>query len=215
MTKYSVQTARVAAFALCFVSASVLGALTASAHVVVTPAQAGVASWTTFKVAVPSEKAISTYKVRLDLPEGLKHVTPNVKPGWTITTTRVGVGADSRISEITWTGGPIPAERRDEFFFSAQVPAEPTTLKWNAYQTYTDGSIVSWNAEPQVAGHDAAVAQDFSKSGPYSKTEVVNDLAATTAAPAPSNKLGSLALVISLLAALAAGISLRKSHAGK
>lgn len=196
---------------LCGVMLSFCVTRTASAHVVVTPAQAGVASWTTFKVSVPSEKAVATYKLRLDIPAGLKHVTPNVKPGWSISTTKSGPGDDAVITEITWIGGLIPAERRDEFFFSAQVPAEATTLKWKAYQTYTDGSVVSWDAEPQVpsATPGEKPAQDFSKSGPYSLTEVVNDLAPAPT-KTPTDRLASLALVLSLLAIVASGISVRK-----
>lgn len=201
---------------LVVLSALVLGygvaARVASAHVVVTPAQAGVASWTTFKVSVPSEKPIATYKLRLDLPEGLKHITPNVKPGWVISTTKTGAGDSMRITDITWIGGPIPTERRDEFYFSAQVPAEVATLKWKAYQTYVDGSVVAWDAEPQPVSTTPGEkpAEDFSKSGPYSVTEVVNDLA--PAPPQQPNNLSWLAFVLSVAALVTASMSLRRTR---
>jgi uncharacterized protein YcnI len=56
----------------------------AFAHVVVRPAQVGVGAFQTFTVGVPNEKDKATVAVRLVLPEGLGHVSPNVKPGWTI-----------------------------------------------------------------------------------------------------------------------------------
>lgn len=56
----------------------------ASAHVVVKPAQVNVGSFQTFTIGVPVEKASGTIGVRLIVPEGLEYVTPNVKSGWRI-----------------------------------------------------------------------------------------------------------------------------------
>ncbi len=161
----------------------------ASAHVVVKPATAGVGSFTSFSMGVPSEKDAATVSVRLMLPAGLSYVTPNVKPGWTISEkTDMGTGA---VTEIDWTGGTIPSKERDEFMFSAQVPATETTLAWKAYQTYSDGSVVAWDAAPVAKGSGAA------ETTPYSTTKVVNDLAA---APAPVKDRSGTALTISLVA---------------
>ena len=133
----------------------------ASAHVVVLPAQAGIASFQIFTVNVP------TVAVKLLLPPGLDEVVPTVKSGWTINTK---TAANGTITEIDWTGGSIPPNLRDDFTFSAQVPAQPTDLHWKAYQTYQDGSVVSWDATP--SGSDDATGD----KGPYSITHVVNDL---------------------------------------
>ena len=157
------------------------------AHVVVRPAEVGVGAFQTFTIGVPTEKDIATVGVRLVIPEGLEHTRPNVKPGWKISITKTGEGEEAVISEISWTGGWIPADHRDDFFFSAKVPSNETKVIWKAYQTYSDGSVVSWDVDPEAAEvvHDAApnegapetpVEEDFSKSGPYSVTTVVGDL---------------------------------------
>ena len=62
----------------------ILCATEASAHVGVKPSEVGVGSFQTFTVGVPNERDVPTTQVRLVLPEGLEHITPNVKQGWTI-----------------------------------------------------------------------------------------------------------------------------------
>ncbi len=167
----------------------------ASAHVVVKPAQAGVAAYQTFDMGVPSEKPIATVALKLMVPTGVNAVTPNVKPGWKVI---VKKDADGHATEIFWTGSSIPAGQRDDFLFSAQVPASATTLEWKAYQTYADGSVVSWDQDPSVEQpKDANGKADFSRVGPYSKTQVVNDIGA---APAPAGASNTPLLVVSIAA---------------
>jgi uncharacterized protein YcnI len=154
----------------------------ASAHVTVKPAQVGIGAFQTFTVSVPSEKSIATTSVRLVLPEGLEHVSPTVKPGWNIALVHGEAVTESTesehesepvVKEIVWTGGSIPGEYRDEFSFSAKVPATETSLSWKAYQTYKDGSLVSWDL---AAGEQMKENPDGSEFGPASITKVVNDL---------------------------------------
>ncbi len=142
------------------------------AHVVVKPAQAGVGQSLNFTMSVPSEKTMPTTAVRLVLPEGLTSVRPLVKPGWKIEIKKSGEEDTARVTEINWTGGAIPSDQKDEFVVSAKVPAEATTLIWKAYQTYADGSVVTWDQAPSTEqGKD-----DDDKAGPYSQTKIVNDL---------------------------------------
>lgn len=136
------------------------------AHVVVQPASVEVGAFQTFTVSVPVEKDQPTIALRLIVPEGLRHVTPTVQPGWTIRTVRSG----DVITEIIWQGGSIPAGQRDDFTFSAQAPAAEDKLVWKAYQTYRDGTVVAWADDPGLEH------TDFSTSGPFSVTVVVNDL---------------------------------------
>src|SRR4051812_46020865 len=107
----------------------------ASAHVVVKPAEVEPAAFQAFAVGVPNEKAMPTVKVRLLVPEGVKYVTPNVKPGWTIEVVKDGQGEEAKVREIVWSGGEVPAGQRDDFAFSLQAPAKAGTLQWKAYQT--------------------------------------------------------------------------------
>jgi uncharacterized protein YcnI len=177
----------------------------ASAHVTVKPGTAGIGAYQVFTVNVPSEKDISTVALKLILPEGLNFVTPTVKPGWKVevktTTTSKTITDDDgmevpemRPTEILWTGGSVPGHQRDEFTFQTQTPNAPTTLKWKAEQTYSDGSVVSWNQDP---GADAKT--------PYSQTLVVNDLTATSSTD--TKKTDTKATVALALAAVALVLS--------
>src|SRR5260221_12481951 len=98
----------------------------AFAHVVVKPSQANVAEFQTFTVGVPNEKEVPVVSLKLLIPEGLMNVSPNVKPGWAIKIIKTGEGEDATVTEIDWTGGNIPSRERDDFLFSAQVPANET-----------------------------------------------------------------------------------------
>lgn len=174
---------------LVFVTVFALGtAAQVSAHVVVRPGEVGVGAYTNFTVSVPTEEDVPTVQVRLVIPEGLKSVRPNVKPGWSIELKKVTSGDTERVSEIIWSGGSIPVDQRDEFVFSAQTPAEESTLVWKAYQTYGDGDIVAWENGKDVI--DAFEKNNPPKEGeednhdaprPYSETKVINDLAASDA----------------------------------
>jgi uncharacterized protein YcnI len=161
-----------------FISSSVvlsllLCASPAFAHVVVRPNQVGTAAFQTFTVGVPNEKEVPTVGLRLVIPEGLKYVSPNVKPGWTIDVKKSGEGEEAVVTEITWTSGKVPAGQRDDFVFSAQAPAEETSLQWKAYQTYESGEVVAWDQKPSSNHDDENVK-------PYSETKVVNDLASAS-----------------------------------
>jgi uncharacterized protein YcnI len=208
-----------------------LSAVPAFAHSVVSPKQVGVAAFQDFSLGVPSEKAASTTSVRLMLPAGLNFVSPVVKPGWQVqvksgpipagmTAPKAADGdmATSIPTEIDWTGGNIPADQKDIFVFSAQVPAQPTTLNWKVYQGYSDGSTVSWDLGPnEPQPQDSKGNPDFSSKGPYSITQVVNDLKPSSAPSmvagdtgTGSNKTLLIALVALALAAVSLAMQLRK-----
>ena len=164
---------------------------TASAHVVVRPNEIGVGSRSNFTVSVPTEKDTSTVQVRLLIPEGVESVRPNVKQGWSIELVKSGERDAARVVEVIWSGGSIPAEQRDEFIFSAQVPGRTTTLQWKAYQTYADGSVIAWDRDPKEV-EEYTKNNPVSESGhdekapnPFSITKVINDL---TNSPAPEKK---------------------------
>ena len=145
----------------------------ASAHVVVKPGEVLTSAFTTFSVGVPVEKDVATTAVKLEVPAGLGHVTPTVKPGWAITVEKEGEVATS----ITWSGGQIAGGFRDEFTFSAKTPSEPTELQWKAFQTYADGTVVAWNVNEADQPKKADGSPDFSASGPFSVTKVVSESA--------------------------------------
>lgn len=177
--------------------------LAASAHVVVKPGSVNVAAYQTFNVGVPNEKDQPTTGLRLVIPAGLKAVTPNVKPGWTVATKQTGSGEGAVVTEIDWTGGQVPAGQRDDFAFSAQAPAKAGEVHWKAYQTYADGTEVAWDQTPKGADDESVM--------PYSTTKVIDDIsnAATTSSDATdqANRV-KLALALSVAALVLAVVAL-------
>ena len=146
---------------------------TASAHVVVKPAEVISAGFQTFTIGVPNEKDISTTSVKLIIPDGLKYVQPTQKEGWRIDIESEGAGLDATVKSITWSGNEVMPGFRDDFTFSGQVPENATTLQWKAYQTYADGTVVSWD---KAASGDSHESKD-ENSGPFSVTNVVTETA--------------------------------------
>lgn len=144
----------------------------AQAHVVVRPSDAKTGAYQTFSVSVPVEKDSPTVKVKLDIPMGVTSVTPTVKPGWTIQTEKHDEDEVTMVNAITWTGGEIGVGLRDEFTFSAKTPDQPTDLQWKAYQTYKDGTVVSWDQQ-SVSEEE----KDNATTGPFSVTKVAAESA--------------------------------------
>ncbi|MES2876663.1 MAG: YcnI family protein [Patescibacteria group bacterium] len=140
---------------------------TASAHVVVKPAEVVTAGFLTFTAGVPNERETAVTKIKVAIPDGLNYVTPTQKAGWTISVEEEGTGESAVVKAITWDGGTINAGFRDEFTFSAQVPEKATELQWKAYQTYADGTVVAWDK--------AGDAEKSDISGPFSVTKVVSE----------------------------------------
>jgi len=174
---------------------ALLGTQIASAHVTVKPSEVKAATFTTFTVSVPSEKEGGTAQIRLVIPGGLTNVTPTVKPGWIIAVKKEGTGEGALITEITWSGGLIPTDQRDEFSLSAKTPVDEQTLAWKAYQAYTDGSIVSWDQVP----NQATDSQDeTNEPTPYSET-AVQDAVTTSTADTNARNLAASALGVAIL----------------
>jgi uncharacterized protein YcnI len=177
----------------------------ASAHVIVTPSAADVGQELVFSVSVPNEQQTPVVSLRLDIPSGIMDVTPTVANGWTIQTT-ASTGSDPELTSVTWSGGEIPVGQREDFSFGAQVPAAATQLHWKAYQTYGDGTVVHWDQKP--AGSDDSTGN----AGPYSVTNITNDLTSSGTKTTASSSTATLALVFSLVALITAagGILFRK-----
>ncbi len=153
----------------------ILSGAVASAHVVVKPTEVETGAFQTFTVSVPNEKeTAATIDLKLEIPASLEHVSPTVKPGWTINVDKQGEGEEATVKSISWSGGAIGAGFRDDFSFSAKVPEKATELRWNAYQTYDDGLVVSWNIDEAMQPKNTDGTHDFSTSGPFSVTKVVS-----------------------------------------
>jgi uncharacterized protein YcnI len=117
-----------------------------------------------YTMRVPTEKPIPTVKVRVVIPSGVTAFSVQPKPGWQYSIEK----SKGLVKSITWYGGTIKAGEFDEFAFVAGNPRKPMTVSWDAYQTYSDGSVVKWIGNP---GSDT----------PHSQTQVVADPAACKA----------------------------------
>lgn len=130
-------TRSVAASVLCFVL------LTAGlgAHVVVTPRESAPAAEQRYTVRVPTEGTVATTSLELDIPEGLHVMQVTAGDGYTFDVKRNG----DRIVSITWKREIKPKEFA-LFTFTAHNPTSGT-LRWNAHQTFADGTMRHWVGE--------------------------------------------------------------------
>lgn len=187
----------------------------AFAHIIVHPNQVGIAATQDFIVNVPNEKDNPVISVKLIVPDGITSVVPYVIAGWAISTKTNGTGDNATVTEIDWDNGSIPVGQAAELGFQAQVPAKQTTLAWKAYQTYSDGTVVSWDVNPAKLKNLSDAQQDAlaekQNKGVYSTTQVVNDLtgkavlAATTQSQDSTNKI--LIEISIVLAGIAVSVS--------
>ncbi|HSW99872.1 MAG TPA: DUF1775 domain-containing protein [Patescibacteria group bacterium] len=162
----------------------------ASAHVVVSPSTITVGEEATFSMSVPNEREAPITQVKISIPNSVSEVTPTVHAGWTITTEKSG----DTITSIIWSEGQIPAGQREDFTFSAAAPADAGALNWKAYETYSDGTLVSWNQVPNGTDKDNPALLN----GPYSITKVQED--DSNASTSVRNDHSTLALLAAIAA---------------
>ena len=173
-----------------------------SAHVIVKPNKVGIGMLQTFDIGVPVEKEVPTIGIRLIIPDNMNDVTPNVKNGWNITVKNDDKDK-TKVTEIDWMGGIIPVGQRDDFIFSVQVPSNESIVKWKAYQTYQDGSVVLWDQDPSTI-------KSGEEGTPYSQTMIINDLTPTSiptntiSESAPFSKIALMVGIVSSILAIIA-----------
>ncbi|MGN2642062.1 MULTISPECIES: YcnI family copper-binding membrane protein [Nocardia] len=123
----------------------------ASAHLAVEApgAKPGSSSVLTFRISNESEHAFTT-ALTIDLP-GLKTARTEPLPGWNATVTR---DPSTMATSVTWnadtdaTVGPGQFQRFA--LYAGPLPAVDT-IAFRAVQTYSDGTIVTWD-QPSLAG---------------------------------------------------------------
>lgn len=143
-------------------SAVVVFASVASAHVSVQPGSAAKGSFALFSFSVPNERdAANTVKVEVTFPAKFPIAFVSVQPktGWTITVDKTKLDKPVKtedgtvteaVSKITWTataGGLKPGEF-DLFTVSAgPLPTKTSRLQFPTLQTYSNGEVVRWIQE--------------------------------------------------------------------
>ena len=159
------------------------------AHAVVFPKTSTPGAYEKYVLRVPNERDVSTLKVELHFPQGLRVVSFGDVPGWKL---QVLTDSAQRVMGAVWTG-VLPKERFVEFPFVAVNPKDSTSLFWPTYQTYEGGERVEWTGP------------DSSKT-PVSSTIVSNP----AVVPVKVSRTSLYMSVVALLFALTAlGVALR------
>lgn len=120
----------------------------ASAHVTVNPSVAQTGAWQTYTIKIPSEKDIATTKIALKIPEGVSFKQYQPLAGWKVTTEK---NDSNEVTMVTWEvdgdNEGILAGQFQQFNFVAQNTDREAEVAWDAFQYYSDGSIVEWTGE--------------------------------------------------------------------
>jgi uncharacterized protein len=176
----------------------------ASAHVVVTSPDAAPGGYGKLVFRVPTESdTAKTVKLTVTLPPDAPFgdVSARMLPGWQVATTERklaepvttddGFTLDKAVGTVTWTAtaGGIPPGQFEEFDLSVGPfpDKEGQKLTFSVVQTYSDGSVVSWN-QPQQAGkaepeHPAPTLTLTSASAPATSSSAGQQPATVAAAP--------------------------------
>lgn len=186
-----ISSPRLAAAALAL-TVLALAPVSADAHAVVSPGEAPVGAYQRYVLRVPNERDAATVRVSIAFPAGVRVISFDDVPGWTLETTSAEGGAS--FATAIWTGTLSPG-RFVEFGFIGVNPAEATTLVWPVVQTYADGFLAEWTGPTGSAS-------------PASTTVVLAEMPAATAPSAAEPAGGSTATLLAAAALALALVSL-------
>lgn len=110
----------------------------AFAHVSVRPRESKPSAEDRYTVRVPTEGAVATTHVRLEIPAGVVVLEVLPHDGATFETAKQG----DRVTAITWRKEIAP-KAAAEFVFRARNP-DSGDLLWKAHQHFSDGTVADW-----------------------------------------------------------------------
>ncbi len=144
-----------------------LTAVSASAHVHVLPDSTVAGSFSALTFRVPNESdTAGTVGVTVSLPTAKPFLSVSVKPvpGWTASLTSAplpkptvvdGTTITTAVRTVTWTAAPgtqIGPGQYQEFSISVGPLPGPGTITLPTTQTYSDGSVVTWDQPTPKSG---------------------------------------------------------------
>lgn len=192
------------------------------------------------RLIVPTEsEQASTVGLTVTLPDNVELTSARTLPipGWTASVETETSGNGQRVSQITWRAidkdrGLKPTEYGEFTFSAGPWPEDAETVSLQSDQSYSDGSVVSWNevavdsvSEPEhpapvvtlgpaEAGHTHDGHGAPQQSGPESAT-AVPALVAAESADSESwlwRATSIVALVLALGTAAALAVVLRRNR---
>lgn len=129
---------------LSLVALAVLVPSFAFAHVTVRPRESAPGAEEKYTVRVPTEGAVSTVRLELEIPEGVTVLDVPHPEGATHEVKK----ANGRITSIVWSKEIKPKEVA-EFTFTARNPKTGEAISWKAYQHFADGTSADWIGPPE------------------------------------------------------------------
>jgi ketosteroid isomerase-like protein len=108
---------------------------------------------------VPTEGAVATTHVMLEIPADVTVLEVLPAEGATFETTKQG----ERITSITWKK-TIPTKASAEFAFRARNPAG-TEIVWKAHQHFNDGTVADWTGAAGASRPAAVTKLSASAAG--------------------------------------------------
>lgn len=127
----------------------------AAAHVSVAAPGAEQGGYTVLTFRVPTESdTAGTTALTVQLPN-LKSARTEPLPGWTATVQKDPASATA--TSVTWTADPgvnVGPGQFQQFVLSAGPLPEQDQVEFPATQTYSDGTVVEWNQQPNSDGSE-------------------------------------------------------------
>lgn len=143
------------------ITAILMRAAPAFAHITVDPREAAKRSLAKLTFRVPNERDdAGTTRVEIVFPEDhpIANVLVKPQPRWTYTVERGepatpvqahGEQITEVVQRIIWEGGSIDPGQFDEFeIYAGPLPEDADQLMFPALQTYSSGEVVRWIEEP-------------------------------------------------------------------
>ena len=145
-----------------------------------------------FFIRAPVEKSIPVVELGLEVSQEWRDNGGDINSFQDIPGMELHVEFDDagKVERVWWTGPGAVVETFQMIYMSMNVPEKPGTYHFNAWQKYTDGSVVWWN-EPRGQG----------VANPYPIVAVTEPPFLTAGVvQVSSSAIAVLALAISLLA---------------
>jgi len=123
------------------ISLVLLLALSAFAHVRVSPRESSAGATQKYTMSVPTERQSPTVRIEVTFPASVTVTSLAVTQGWTAQERKDGAG---KIIGAFWSGGSIPFAEAAEFSFEAKNPTDASRLEWKVIQIYGNGTRSEW-----------------------------------------------------------------------